>query len=345
LTNETVPHIDCFRMIFPETDPLSSAAFAKMMRPLFDFEVPKSAGMAPFSCVADIYCLPDVTVSRTRSTASRFMRTIKTIAQSATDQVLVVCYQSGHCRFETKGTQRRVEAGELAFYDLSQEIVIEAPVVDNISLAISRRKLDALFPVLDRAHGSVIAPCPLTSVLLGMMENTMATARDMTLAEAHPIADATIELVAACLDMPSRQPAGANASNAAASLTAIKAAIERSLTEPNLGPQMLLDEFGVTRSTLYRLFEPLGGVAAYITERRLRYAFRRMTDPAEPPARISQLAFDLGFSHPSAFTRAFKSFFGMSPKEVRALTAKPEGHELLFLLSPEARPYIHSLSA
>jgi AraC-like DNA-binding protein len=106
---------------------------------------------------------------------------------------------------------------------------------------------------------------------------------------------------------------------------------------------MLLGEFGITRSTLYRLFEPLGGVAAYITERRLRYAFRQMTDPLEQHLRVSQLAFDLGFSHPSAFTRAFRGFFGMSPKDVRALTANPEGRELLFLVSPKARPYLHPL--
>jgi AraC-like DNA-binding protein len=106
---------------------------------------------------------------------------------------------------------------------------------------------------------------------------------------------------------------------------------------------MLLDEFGISRSTLYRSFEPLGGVSAYITERRLRYAFRRMTDPLREPLRVSQLAFDLGFSHPSAFTRAFKAFFGLSPKDIRALAVRPEGGDVLFMVSPEALPYIHPI--
>ncbi|WP_163099763.1 helix-turn-helix transcriptional regulator, partial [Acinetobacter baumannii] len=91
--------------------------------------------------------------------------------------------------------------------------------------------------------------------------------------------------------------------------------------------QTLLDEFGITRSTLYRLFEPVGGVSTYITERRLHYAFRQIAGGVEPHQRISQLAFALGFSHPSAFTRAFKDFFGISPRDVRALATQSKMQE------------------
>jgi AraC-like DNA-binding protein len=75
--------------------------------------------------------------------------------------------------------------------------------------------------------------------------------------------------------------------------------------------------------------------------RKTRFSFRRITDPAESGLRFSQLAFDLGFSHASAFTRAFGEFFGISPKDAKALAVQPEEHELEFLLSPEGRPYIH----
>jgi len=40
------------------------------------------------------------------------------------------------------------------------------------------------------------------------------------------------------------------------------------MSDPVLGPQALLDKFGITRSTPYRLFEPSGGIAAYIAKRR-----------------------------------------------------------------------------
>lgn len=345
MVKKAVSNIDCFMMIFPKADPRSAAAFRKMMLPLFEFEVPKSARNVPFSSDSEIYCLPDITVSRARSTACRLTRTIETIARSATDDVLAVCYTSGQFTYHSGGTKRRVNKGELAFFDLSQEVVIEAPSVENISLAISRRKLEALFPLLDNAHGFVVAPGALTKVLLGMMEHTMAMGPVTTPMEARPIADAMILLVAACLETMSRQQATSGATNGSASLAALKGAIERQLTDPSLGPQTLLEGFGITRSTLYRAFEPLGGVSAYITERRLRYAFRRITDPSQEALRVSQLAFELGFSHPSAFTRAFKALFGLSPTDVRTLAVRPAGGDVPFMVSPEALPYIHPIMA
>lgn len=222
--------------------------------------------------------------------------------------------------------------------------MIEAPAVENISLAVSRHKLEALCPLLEIAHGLVLAPGALTLVLLGLMEDSMAIGPAMKQVEARPIADAIIQMVAACLETLSRDHVSANAGGGA-SLVAMKATIERRLAEPSLGPKTLLDEFGVTRSTLYRAFEPLGGVSAYIMERRLRYAFRRMTDPLMPRPRISQLAFEFGFSHPSAFTRAFKTYFGLSPKNVRALAVKPELDNVPFMASPEAQRYLRPIKA
>ncbi|MGL1701339.1 hypothetical protein ACSTHI_23345, partial [Vibrio parahaemolyticus] len=89
------------------------------------------------------------TVSRTSSTASRFTRTTQSIAAHGTDQILVVCYTSGHFDMTVADRTTRVEVGELAFIDLSQQIVIEAPAVENVSLAVSRRKLEPMVPFLD----------------------------------------------------------------------------------------------------------------------------------------------------------------------------------------------------
>lgn len=85
-------------------------------------------------------------------------------------------------------------------------------------------------------------------------------------------------------------------------------------------------------------------MSTYITERRLRHAFRRLTDPDQKIPRVSQLAFELGFAHASAFTRSFKVFYGLTPKEIRTLSVSPTGNDIPFIISPDAMPYIHTLS-
>ena len=332
-------YIDCYKAEFPESDPQSAASYAKLLAPVFDFEVPSFASGSAFFARSEIYGLPDVTVSRVRSGAGRFARTIKTMARHGMDQILVVCYTRGHFTMTAAGKTKRVEAGAMAFIDLSKEITIEAPVVENVSLAVSRRKLEAMVPSLDDAHGFVCEPGPLSAILRGMMERLMDEGPAIPVVDAGAIAGAILQLVAACLEPLSRAQAETSLGSGV-SLVSIKAAIERRLSDPELRPLALLDEFGITRSTLYRLFEPLGGVSAYITERRLYSAFRLMADAGQPRPRISQLAFELGFSHPSAFTRAFKALFGMSPKDVRTLAAQTKTQEIQLMTSPDFLRYL-----
>lgn len=332
--------IDCFKGEFPDTDPQSAASYAKIIAPSFDFEIPDFAKSQPFSATSEIFCLPDVTVSRARSTASRFTRTTQTIAARGTDQILLVCYTSGHFTMTAAGKTTRIVAGELAFIDLSQEIVIEAPAVENVSLAISRRKLETMVPFLDDAHGFVRPKGAVSRMLRGMMEDVVAMGPTTSVIDARAIGTAIIQLAASCLEPLSRQQVETSAGRSTVSLVAVKAFIEQRLMDPELGLQTILDEFGITRSTLYRLFEPLGGVSAYITQRKLHCAFRQLADTLQPRRRISELAFELGFSHPSAFTRAFKDQFELSPKDVQTLATESKEREIQLMTSPDLMQYL-----
>ncbi|MBI3198897.1 MAG: helix-turn-helix domain-containing protein, partial [Rhodospirillales bacterium] len=68
----------------------------------------------------------------------------------------------------------------------------------------------------------------------------------------------------------------------------------------------------------YRLFEPRGGVAAYIQQQRILRARAELSDPAHAHRRIFEIAFDGGFSSEAHFSRVFRRAFGLSPSEARA---------------------------
>lgn len=348
--NETLPDagrsgsIECYEAEFDAQGPLNASAYAKLLLPAFDFERPAFASDQAFAASTEIFLMPDITVSWAKITASRFTRTMRTIAARGTDQILVVCYRSGYFDMTAGGQTRRVEAGELAFIDLSQETTIEAPLVDTISIAISRRKLEAMVPLLDTAHGFVRPNDVLAGLLRTTLEGIVATGPHMPVVDARGIAGAVLQLVAACLEPLSRQSGETGPGRSTASLVAIKAFIEQHLFEPTLGPPALLEAFGVTRSTLYRMFEPLGGVSAHITRRRLNDAFRQLSDTLQQKRRISQLSSELGFSHPSAFTRAFKETFGLSPRDVQTLAEEAREREVQLLASREPMQYLRPIA-
>lgn len=89
--------------------------------------------------------------------------------------------------------------------------------------------------------------------------------------------------------------------------------VEQNLASPHLTPRTLLREFGVSRATLFRMFQADGGVRSYITRRRL---FRAVTDLASKPTvrgNVSRVAEYWGYSSIPNFNRTVKNMFGVSP--------------------------------
>lgn len=94
--------------------------------------------------------------------------------------------------------------------------------------------------------------------------------------------------------------------------------IRARLKDEALGPDAICRELAVSRSRLYRLFAPIGGIAAYIRRQRLMQARHALVDPFETRP-IMTIAEDWGFRDPSVFSRAFRHEFGVSPREVRGI--------------------------
>jgi AraC-like DNA-binding protein len=67
---------------------------------------------------------------------------------------------------------------------------------------------------------------------------------------------------------------------------------------------------------LYRIFEPLGGVSTYIRQQRLLKTRDALADSSDRRS-ISRIAEEWGFVDPSAYSRAFRHEFGISPSEAR----------------------------
>ncbi|NDU73005.1 helix-turn-helix domain-containing protein [Actinomadura sp. DSM 109109] len=98
----------------------------------------------------------------------------------------------------------------------------------------------------------------------------------------------------------------------------IRAFIGRHLQDPELSPRSIAAAHHISTSYLYRLFEAEGvTVGALIRRQRLEGARRDLSDPAPRKLPVHQVAARWGFSHHSAFTRAFRSAYGISPTEHR----------------------------
>ncbi|MCP9911781.1 helix-turn-helix transcriptional regulator, partial [Cyanobium sp. BA20m-p-22] len=101
--------------------------------------------------------------------------------------------------------------------------------------------------------------------------------------------------------------------------------IRGQLHHADLDAQVMGRYFHCSRSTVYALFKPYGGVRAYVQSLRLERARERLCSPGVGKILIGRLAIHLGFSSVAVFSRAFRERWGMSPKEMRAQFLAAQG--------------------
>lgn len=101
----------------------------------------------------------------------------------------------------------------------------------------------------------------------------------------------------------------------------ILAYIDHNLFNPLLGPNLIVQNLRVSRSRLYRTFDTEGGIATIIREKRLDHAYRILVGECSRQVSFKEIAYRCGFHDGAQFTRAFKTRFGMSPKEARETKA------------------------
>lgn len=94
--------------------------------------------------------------------------------------------------------------------------------------------------------------------------------------------------------------------------------IELEIGNPQLSPQWLAGQFGVSARYIHKLFAIENmSCQAYIIGQRLEYARRDLVS-APTQIGIATLAYRWCFSDPSSFSRAFRKRFGCTPGGYRA---------------------------
>ncbi|MCQ4159582.1 helix-turn-helix domain-containing protein [Roseomonas sp. GC11] len=284
----------------------------------FDVAIAHPEAMERFQVEVESHNLGGVVIGRVAASAQVFRRSSFTIARTGMDHYLVQFYRRGGYRGVAGERPILVRPGDISILDMAQTLHTEAEDFENITLVLPRPSLAPLVPVPEALHGVVVeGATPLGRMLAGHLAQLQECGGQMSQAEAQPLLQATAMLVAACVApvLASRQDSPAPVHTP--SIVLIRRFIESNLAIPDLSPETLMRQFGVSRPTLYRLFEPYGGVASYIRRRRLERCFQEITAAVPERRRIAEIAYGWGFRNEAAFSRSFREAFGMSPREAR----------------------------
>ena len=97
-------------------------------------------------------------------------------------------------------------------------------------------------------------------------------------------------------------------------LNRIIAVINKNLSNPDFNVNAIADEVGVSRVHLFRKMKELTNLSpsVFISNIRLKQAAQLLSEQHHS---IEEITYICGFGSPSSFSRKFKSFYGMSPRD------------------------------
>ena len=225
----------------------------------------------------------------------------------------------------------RAEAGDIVVFDLHGSVQLirgsEGATTSELSLWIPRARLPSAFCEAMGSGSQIIRSASTgTTVVTAALEALLAEVKHATAAEMDEIVAGVLALVARIMALSAEEGSKMNRTSVAGpleSFTTISRFIEANLASRELSVEGITSTFGLSRASLYRLFEPVGGVACYIRSRRLVRARNELTAPGLQDRRIGPIAYRAGFQSIAAFNRAFREAYGEPPRNARKSETDP----------------------
>jgi AraC-like DNA-binding protein len=272
-------------------------------------------------------------LSEAKTPSMRLVRSTETLRRCGADGFAIHAQFSGDIAGRMGDRSIRLQAGDIIFVDLLQTLDLQisaATATDSVTLWMSRAKmLASLGPGFDdesALHGfAVTGDSPAGALIGGSLRLLAQQAAKLTSVEMDALANGVTELTLKAVAPSLARIGGVNGRTPLASYVTLRRHIDRHLKSPTLGVDTLATTFGLSRASLYRLFEPAGGVASYIRKARLNRAWQEIVAAEYANHRIGPIVYRLGFKNLSAFNRLFKESYGVSPKQARERASQEVG--------------------
>jgi AraC-like DNA-binding protein len=275
-----------------------------------------------FSGSIDSYRVGDLAFMECRTDPVSQSRSVARISTDSVRQLVFHVAVEG--TFETgtglypRRTAVQSEPGILAL-DMNQPMQMTRSACRLLAFFLPRELVESVLPEAESIHGRVIEyHSPLARLIPAHLAHLCENLPTMSAPHAYDAIRTCAMLIAAAFGKQTGLSGNARAAARTAMFATARRFIDANLGQLDLTVEHVLAASQLSRPTLYRLFEPEGGLAAYIRNRRLREAADELC--RYPHKAIVEVAYGWGFNSAPSFNRAFRRAYDMSPSDFRAQT-------------------------
>jgi AraC-like DNA-binding protein len=292
-------------------------------------------GDGPFSGRIRTAPLGCLRVSTVEADATRVSRTPELIALSPEAFVALGVQVSGTATLLQEGRRSEVGEGDLVVYDTARPYSFDYPERFSTHVfPLPRRVLGLTDADVRQVCGTVVGPSDgFGAVLQTFLRTVAASAGSYSPAVGGKLANSVIDLFATLVaEVGRRAPADGDGDGegdrARAHLVLrIRDHIDRNLGDPALSPDAIARAHHISVRYLHRIFEAEGiTVGRLVQQRRLQECARELARRGRTAPTVSAVAQRWGFASPAHFSRAFRTAYGVSPREWRNLRTTDAPH-------------------
>lgn len=282
---------------------------------------PEKAFLPSFQAQLSSTMLGGVLMTEMCTTRQSYDRNHLEIGRSGIDHLQLVMIKQGN-KFSVVGDESTVvRVGDMVLFDLGQPSKSTTNIqeqelgnFETLNFIIARDYLEEFLPYPHLYHGVVLRQEePMVMILKELLLSVAQQVKQLDQAQADKLAKPVIELLAATLAQNPDVAEQTKETLTTAMSIRIRRIIDTNMLNTELNPDTIAAEAGLSRSTLFELCQPYGGVMTMVRKRRLNKAYRLLLQTRSN--NIALTAYQTGFKSIDTFTRAFKKEFGMTPKE------------------------------
>jgi AraC-like DNA-binding protein len=292
------------------------AAWKTYLAPVTDVKMPDDVlEESGFAADHTAWNLGGMIVVQRNVPAHSYSRSSTKIRSNSIDHWHVVSLRSGKSWTEVDGRIAEGGPGKLEIRSLGHPYSGRTTESRSLSLYLPWDLFSDTAVGVDIKNNTAFSGT-YAKLLIEYLDSFEANLPSMTAADLPIVVQTMRDMVVRCLSSSAGIVDGATPPSNSALMERARRFVQRNLNSPGLTPDSLARELGISRTRLYQLLEPSGGVLHYIQKRRLLSAHAALSNAANRQP-ILEIAAAVGFSSAAHFSRAFSKEFGYSPKEAR----------------------------